>query len=1222
MRLPLLASALLGGATATSVADPTVEAMRLLQTASPTAVHRFESLGQWRVPYEVELYSDMDTDGDRVIDVDEAVARDGVGEVRHGTQEAFDMLDQYPRDGRVTIFERMANEVMFYPPTDSHGNSGEDRTVGWQPATTLERALDLDGDGRVTSHDGAIHSDIFKESDLNHDHYVSMLEARVMQQIASASRTQLEADAATLDRLDTDDSGHLSAMEVISEMLGRRAVREPAWVPESAALYVIFDANRDGLVDAHDFPVYAHALQALDVDGDGLVSRNEAMVAQARGYGTLARLDANHDGQISSAELEHIHLPPNGLSGAAAKQALDTNHDGRLDAFEVGILHGSLLAGHSVVNPTVAGAPGEHSSDAGALASTSPIDTNSPDFHNPLEGLVADGHSYHRDPALIGHWSLAPSAQRLPSQDCEFSAHSRSGLLRWQLPPLAASYAMFEPSASASTSHTAASWLANHGRSAPGNLAGLGHLFSSGGGAPHVSPTPTAHAPSSPSSPATEPQKPDINPSAGWNGRRLQDNDPLRAAHVTAVVGLNLCGKAHVHVADEPFGVTAEMASCCDAHPGGACLAHDDTCLVFGSSRETDIRPLTPAHPELGLQMSYLGGAACPRDPSERTSVSLLLHCEPNAEQPVLKDYSLKADCHLTVSLFAAAACPSVTPATVPPGGTINPGALPHVTPTDGKSPHVHDGGAYLVNGTSQMGCRCDIELLLNGRCDPLCSTEACFEDNGECAASRIGCPGCEAAWLGDGECDTECETERCQWDHGDCIIGDAGTPPTVAPRCRASCPSSWLGDTECDLMCNYAECGWDGGDCVEGLCVYAPHGTNAKYDLSGFGVQAVDIPAGAVHLRPGQPNSEPLHLWLSACQPLDAEELIAAAGCDDTSHDVLPGGDIASSIFPRAQRGSAPGAPRDEHLGSAEWLASAGRLGTLDGSAALVSPLGKPCAADSLGQMGGMNDTYAELLLPPASPQATWASSDTIEPGLRLSFGHGTTCASAPTRRNSVHYSLICAHDEPAPRLMSWVHDDCAWSFVFRFAGACPAVHPAGVHLSAAQRGNASGGACPPACHTAWLGDGMCDRPCNVTGCGFDSGDCVDFDWTSDASVWRCGDNAAHPGGSCIEADEEAGEWMLMGFDFSHAHDRLARKAAELDPAAIVLIALGSTLCCVCACLACLAQARRHGAAQRAQLTRIEQLEREKRALMATEDGTELTFGGDLTTMPGANGH
>ena len=48
-------------------------------------------------------------------------------------------------------------------------------------------------------------------------------------------------------------------------------------------------------------------------------------------------------------------------------------------------------------------------------------------------------------------------------------------------------------------------------------------------------------------------------------------------------------------------------------------------------------------------------------------------------------------------------------------------------------------------------------------------------------------------------------------------------------------------------------------------------------------------------------------------------------------------------------------------------------------------------------------------------------------------------------------------------------------------------------------------------------------------------------------------------------------------------------------------------------------------GAAHRAQLSRIEQLEREKRSLMATEDGTELdTFAGDLTTVPGlrANGH
>ena len=64
MRLLLLVLALLGGATATSVGDPSAEALQLLQAASPTAAHRIEGLGPWKQPYETDLFTDMDRDHD------------------------------------------------------------------------------------------------------------------------------------------------------------------------------------------------------------------------------------------------------------------------------------------------------------------------------------------------------------------------------------------------------------------------------------------------------------------------------------------------------------------------------------------------------------------------------------------------------------------------------------------------------------------------------------------------------------------------------------------------------------------------------------------------------------------------------------------------------------------------------------------------------------------------------------------------------------------------------------------------------------------------------------------------------------------------------------------------------------------------------------------------------------------------------------------------------
>ena len=81
--------------------------------------------------------------------------------------------------------------------------------------------------------------------------------------------------------------------------------------------------------------------------------------------------------------------------------------------------------------------------------------------------------------------------------------------------------------------------------------------------------------------------------------------------------------------------------------------------------------------------------------------------------------------------------------------------------------------------------------------------------------------PNCHVShphWIGDGTCHHEYNTAACGFDGGDCLDFNIDFNRNY-PNCRVNFPSK-IGDGNCDKVGGYRteECGWDGGDCEIGI--------------------------------------------------------------------------------------------------------------------------------------------------------------------------------------------------------------------------------------------------------------------------------------------------------------------------------------------------------------------------------------------------------------------
>ncbi len=149
------------------------------------------------------------------------------------------------------------------------------------------------------------------------------------------SPREIIAAPAALQRLDSDHDGKLSPEEC-----GFFLNADPQFVRHARLEFMranpvlaALDADHDGEISSAEILNSAAALKTLDKNGDGSLTPDEVIPDRVANQANLifSRLDANHDGKISLAELASEEARPlrDLLDGA------DRNHDGIITVEEL-----------------------------------------------------------------------------------------------------------------------------------------------------------------------------------------------------------------------------------------------------------------------------------------------------------------------------------------------------------------------------------------------------------------------------------------------------------------------------------------------------------------------------------------------------------------------------------------------------------------------------------------------------------------------------------------------------------------------------------------------------------------------------------------------------------------------------------------------------------------------------------------------------------------------
>ena len=229
-------------------------------------------------------------------------------------------------------------------------------------------------------------------------------------------------------------------------------------------------------------------------------------------------------------------------------------------------------------------------------------------------------------------------------------------------------------------------------------------------------------------------------------------------------VSINLCGSAdrfsechtaidahsqavHPEIAQQNAAIEAAPAYTFVRRQHAADGTHEDdvqSCHSYGMSRVRGqgntpsvpvlptLRPIDMANPRIGLRLTSSNGAFCPGTTDgageRRSSLTVDMFCAEEeaihyqGAPPVLKDWALKGDCDLHVSLRGGFACPVLERRAPPPP--------PHPPGGSGTSAVDHARAPHL--------CACPLSLLQNDVCDAHCDTAGCFADNGACKRREV----------------------------------------------------------------------------------------------------------------------------------------------------------------------------------------------------------------------------------------------------------------------------------------------------------------------------------------------------------------------------------------------------------------------------------------------------------------------------------------------------
>ena len=106
------------------------------------------------------------------------------------------------------------------------------------------------------------------------------------------------------------------------------------WKPETR-MEMFLDVNRDGKVDRADFPLYSDVTKLLDINGDHVVSRDEAYTAEQDAFYLFNHMDGNNNQKVDTHEA--FATLPDGryVTGRDAKTFLDLNGDSDVTKHEV-----------------------------------------------------------------------------------------------------------------------------------------------------------------------------------------------------------------------------------------------------------------------------------------------------------------------------------------------------------------------------------------------------------------------------------------------------------------------------------------------------------------------------------------------------------------------------------------------------------------------------------------------------------------------------------------------------------------------------------------------------------------------------------------------------------------------------------------------------------------------------------------------------------------------